>query len=174
MPLHYFMLPGGLPHPEPSGSFDSGCSFHMCPNKTWFDTYEEKSGGNVFMGNDVSCKTIGIGTVKIKMHDGIIRTLTEVRHVPELKKNLISIGIMDGKGFKCSTENGVMKIQKGSIMVMKGIKRGNLYILQGTTCFEDGLVAVASRSNKSIPDLTQLWHMRLGHMSEKGMMILQK
>ena len=81
----------------------------MCPNKTWFDTYEEKSGGNVFMGNDVSCKTIGIGTVKIKMHDGIIRTLTEVRHVPELKKNLISIGIMDGKGFKCSTKNGVMK-----------------------------------------------------------------
>ena len=146
----------------------------MCPNKTWFDTYEEKSGVNVFMGNDVSCKTIGIGTVKIKMHDGIIRTLTEVRHVLELKKNLISIGIMDGKGFKCSTENGDMKIQKGSTMVMKGIKRGNLYILQGTTCIDDGLVVVASRSNKSIPDLTQLWHMRLGHMSEKGMMILQK
>jgi len=141
----------------------------MCPNKTWFDTYEEKSGGNVFMGNDVSCKTVGIGTIKIKMHDGIIRTLTEVRHVPELKKNLISIGIMDGKGFKCNTENGVMKIQKGSTMVMKGIKRGNLYILQGTTCMDDGLVAVASKSNKSIPDLTQLWH-----MSEKGMMILQK
>ena len=126
------------------------------------------------MGNDVSCKTIRIGTVKIKIHDGIIRTLTEVRHVPELKKNLISIGIMDGKGFKYSTKNGVMKIQKGSTMVMKGIKRGNLYILQGTTCIDDGLVAVASRSNKSIPDLTQLWHMRLGHMSEKGMMILQK
>ncbi|RZB99644.1 Callose synthase 7 isoform B [Glycine soja] len=99
---------------------------------------------------------------------------SENRHVPELKKNLISIGIMDGKGFKCNTENGVMKIQKGSTMVMKGIKRGNLYILQGTTCVEDGLVAFASRSNKSIPDLTQLWHMRLGHMSEKGMMILQK
>ena len=62
------------------------------------------------MGNDLSCKTVGIGTVKIKMHDGIIRTLTEVRHVLELKKNLISIGIMDGKGFKCSTKNGVMKI----------------------------------------------------------------
>ena len=87
-------------HFEDQWILDSNCSFHMCPNKTWFDTYEEKSGGNVFMGNDVSCKTIGIGTIKIKMHDGIIRTLTEVRHVLELKKNLISIGIMDGKGFK--------------------------------------------------------------------------
>ena len=67
-----------------------------------------------------------------------------------------------------------MKIQKGSTMVMKGIKRGNLYIVQGITCIENGLVAIASKSNKSIPNLTQLWHMRLGHMSEKGMMILQK
>jgi len=126
-------------HFENQWILDSGCSFHMCPNKTWFDTYEEKSSGNVFMGNDVLCKTIGIGTIKIKMHDGIIRTLTKVRHVSELKKNLISIGIMDGKGFKCSTEIGVMKIQKGSTMVMKGIKGGDLYILQGTTCVEDGL-----------------------------------
>ena len=81
---------------------------------------------------------------------------------------------MDGKGFKRSTENGVMKIQKGTTMVMKGIKRGNLDILQGTTCIDDDLVVVASKSNKSIPDLTQLWHMRLGHMSEKGLMRLQK
>ena len=76
------------------------------------------------------------------------------------------------KGFKCNTKNGVMKIQKGSTMVMKGIKRGNLYILQGTTYIDDGLVVVASKFNKSIPDLTQLWHRRLSHMSEKGMMIL--
>nr|KYP62384.1 Retrovirus-related Pol polyprotein from transposon TNT 1-94 [Cajanus cajan] len=67
-------------HSEDQWILDSGCSFHMCPNRTWFDTYEKKSGGNVFMGNDAPCKTIGIGTIKIKMHDGIIRTLTEVRH----------------------------------------------------------------------------------------------
>jgi len=35
-------------------------------------------------------KIVGIGTIKIKMHDGIVRTLTEVRHIPELKKNLFS------------------------------------------------------------------------------------
>ena len=52
--------------------------------------------------------------------------------------------------------------------------RRNIDGNRGTTRIDDGLVVVASRSNKSIPDLTQLWHMRLGHMSEKGMMILQK
>nr|KYP38721.1 Retrovirus-related Pol polyprotein from transposon TNT 1-94 [Cajanus cajan] len=62
-------------------------------------TYEKKSGGDVFMGNDMACKTIGIRTIQIKMHDGVIRTLTEVRHVPDLKKNLISVGVLDTKGF---------------------------------------------------------------------------
>nr|KYP62383.1 Retrovirus-related Pol polyprotein from transposon TNT 1-94 [Cajanus cajan] len=67
-----------------------------------------------------------------------------------------------------------MEFQKGSTIVMKGIKRGNLYVLQGTTCVNAVSVFVASKSDKDIPDSTQLWHMRLGHMSERGMMTLQK
>ena len=43
----------------------------------------------------MSCKVIGIGTVRIKMHDGIVRNLKDVRHVPHLKKNLISLGTLD-------------------------------------------------------------------------------
>ena len=33
------------------------------------------------------------------MHDGVVRTLTEVRCVLELKKNLVSMGAMDSMGF---------------------------------------------------------------------------
>ena len=42
----------------------------MCPHKHWFVTCEKKSGGNVLMGNDAPCKSVGIGYVQIKMHDG--------------------------------------------------------------------------------------------------------
>ncbi|KAG8480916.1 hypothetical protein CXB51_025719 [Gossypium anomalum] len=63
---------------------DSGCSFHMCPNREWFSTYSSVEGGVVRMGNDSSSKVIGIGTVKIKMHNGTIRTLSDVRYVPDL------------------------------------------------------------------------------------------
>ena len=31
------------------------------------------------MGNDATCTIIGIGTIKIKMSDGLVRTLEEVR-----------------------------------------------------------------------------------------------
>jgi hypothetical protein len=34
------------------------------------------------MGNEFSCKIVGVGSVWIKMHDGSVRTLTDVKHVP--------------------------------------------------------------------------------------------
>jgi Mg2+/Co2+ transporter CorC len=85
------------------------------------------------MGNDMACKIVGIGTIKIKMHDGIVRTLTEVRHVSELKKNLISTGALDTIGCKIVQENGVLMVIRGALVMMKGIKVGNLYHLTGET-----------------------------------------
>ena len=71
------------------------------------------------MGNNDPCKSIDICSIQIRMHDGIVRTLTEVRHVWELKKNPVSIGVMDEKGFSCWVEGGVMHIKgKGKFMVM--------------------------------------------------------
>ena len=40
------------------------------------------------MGDDHTLEIVGIGTVKIKIFDGIICTIEEVRHVKSLKKNL--------------------------------------------------------------------------------------
>ena len=70
---------------------DSGASHHICLHRSWFNTYQSVDDGIVYMGNNVTCKTIGIGSIRIKMYDGIVRTLTDVRHVPKLRKNLISM-----------------------------------------------------------------------------------
>ena len=51
------------------------------------------------MGNDATCTIIGMGTIKIKMSDGVVRTLEEVRHIPDMRKNLISLGTLDSKGY---------------------------------------------------------------------------
>ena len=61
---------------------DSGCSYHMSPNRDWFSTYQLIDGGKILMGNDVACKVIGIDIIQIKMQGAIIRTLIDVRHVP--------------------------------------------------------------------------------------------
>ena len=56
------------------------------------------------------------------MFDGVIRTLTHVSHVLELKKNLISLGMLDYCAHKFTSLSGVLKVSKGALMVMKALK----------------------------------------------------
>ena len=41
------------------------------------------------MGNNTTCKVVRVDSVKMRMFDGMVRTLTDVRYVSDLKKNLI-------------------------------------------------------------------------------------
>ncbi|KAK2969926.1 hypothetical protein RJ640_000455 [Escallonia rubra] len=143
---------------------DTGCFYHMCPNRDWFATYRSFDGGKFLMGNDVACKVVEISSIQIRMHYGIVRTLTGVRHIPELRKTLISLGTLDSNGCSYRAAGGVMRIMKGSLVVMKGLKQNSLYLLQGSTVTGAAVVASSSDINS---DTTKIWHMRLGHMSER-------
>ena len=56
-----------------------------------------------------------------------------MRYVPQLKRNLISVGALEALGLVISVRDGVLKIIKGSMVVMKGVRRDNLYYLKGST-----------------------------------------
>jgi hypothetical protein len=96
---------------------DSACSFHVTPQRNWFDTYRSVNCGYVQMGNDTTYTIIGMGTIKIKISNGVVRTLEEVRHIPDMKKNLISLGTLDSKGYSYKSDNGIMKVSKGAMVV---------------------------------------------------------
>ena len=53
-----------------------------------------------------------MGNIKIKMFDSVVRTLYDVRHVLESRKNLISLGVLDSNEFCCKSESGVIKVSK--------------------------------------------------------------
>ena len=141
---------------------DLGCTFHMTPNKTFFQTFESVDGGNVTMGNNTTYKVVGVGSVKMKMFDGMVRTLTDVRYVPGLKKNLISLGILDKIGCKITCEGGVIKVARGSLVVMKGKLNRSLYAFKGSTILGSANISTSTMSDHD----TKLWHLRLGHMGE--------
>ena len=42
---------------------DSGCLFHMAPNKSFFSTYESVDRGNLTMRNNTTCKVVGVKSV---------------------------------------------------------------------------------------------------------------
>lgn len=112
------------------------------------------------MGNDVTCNIVGIGSIQLQMFDGTTKILTDVRHVPDLRKNPISLEALDTNGYKTIAQGGAMKIYKGIILVMKAKKVGNLFQLEGRTG-SDHVSTVFEHSSSSI----RLWHQRLGHMS---------
>ena len=143
----------------------------MYLNRMWFDTFKSCNAGIVLMGNDARCKAIGLGTIKVRMFDGIVKILTNVRYVPDLKKNLISLGTLDSLGYGYSAKNGVMKITKCAMVITKGNKIENLYKLLGNTVI--GGVAMSTLVEPNDYN-TVLWHMQLGHLGKHNMFEFNK
>lgn len=60
-------------------------------NRDWFVTYDSlQGGGSIRLGDDNLRDIVIIGSIQTKIHDGIIRTLTDMRHILGMsKKNSI-------------------------------------------------------------------------------------
>ncbi|KAG8489574.1 hypothetical protein CXB51_017804 [Gossypium anomalum] len=142
----------------------------MCPNREWFSTYSSVEGGVVRMGNDSSSKVIGIGTVKIRIYDGTIRTLSDVRYIPDLRKNLISLSILDLKGCRINIESSGIKVSRRALILLKGKRTGSLYILKGSKVTGEIKRLSFVTESKS----TRLEQRQLGHRREKCMTISLK
>ncbi|KAL5841705.1 hypothetical protein ACOSQ3_012308 [Xanthoceras sorbifolium] len=149
--------------PIESWILDSGASFHATPCREIMENYVSGNFGKVHLADDETLKIVGKGDIRLKLPNGSTWKLQGVRHIPGLKRNLISIGQLDGEGY-CTTFSGCeWKITKGALVVACGKKCGTLYVTSNL----ENIVAVADSDGKS-----NLWHQRLGHMSEKGMKTL--
>ncbi|KAG9441314.1 hypothetical protein H6P81_017168 [Aristolochia fimbriata] len=144
---------------------DSGASFHCTSHKEWFCDYIKGEFGHVIVGNGQNCKIEGRGIIHLKMNDGGKLILKQVRHIPDLQKNLISVNKLDQEGYKITFENSSWKVSRGALTLIKGKAVGTLYPL----CTKvDQIVSLAAEKD----DKASLWHHRLGHLSESGMRIL--
>ncbi|RVW67653.1 Retrovirus-related Pol polyprotein from transposon TNT 1-94 [Vitis vinifera] len=76
-----------------------------------YDNFKEADGGHVVLGNNKHCKILCIGTVRIKHYDGIERVLEDVRSIPELKRNLISLGMLDKSGYTFKSEPNSLRVE---------------------------------------------------------------
>ncbi|KAL0342024.1 UNVERIFIED_CONTAM: Retrovirus-related Pol polyprotein from transposon TNT 1-94 [Sesamum calycinum] len=144
---------------------DSGCTFHLSPFKEIFTTFKPGKFGSVSMANqkrDIQ----GLGDVCLTFSDGYKLTLRNVRYVPDLNHNLMSCAALEEEGLEGRWGKGIMKIMKGSLTVFKADKRRNLYV-----CTVDYDILTASVTDF---DKTSLWHKRLGHISQKGLELLQR
>jgi len=68
---------------------------------------------------------------------------------------------LEARGYKFSGADGAIKVNRGSMMILKGERTANLHNLIGSIIIGDASAATEKE------DTTRLWHMRLGHMSER-------
>jgi len=120
------------------------------------------------MGNDIVYKTVGIGNIRMRMFDGQVRILTNVRHIPDLKKNLLSLRALEAQEYKFSGVYGGVRVTRGSMTILKGEQAANLYKLIESITVDEASTAIEKENT------TRLWHMRLEHMSERGLQVLYK
>ena len=147
---------------EESWVLESGASFHATSNKNFIERYVHRNLGQVYLGDDQPCDVVGQGNIKINLN-GSTWELKDVKHVPDLRKNLISIRQLARESYTIIFQGDDWKISKGAMIVAHGKKNGTLYL----TARARYLITVALENENS-----KLWHPRLGHMSEKGIKIM--
>ncbi|GJS03452.1 retrovirus-related pol polyprotein from transposon TNT 1-94, partial [Tanacetum coccineum] len=149
---------------------DSGCSYYMTPRLDILFDFLECDGGSVQLGDNMECKIRGIGKLRIQLKDESSFVLHNVGYIPELKRNLISLGTLEKEGYTVKLQSGKVKVINGSRVILSGIRRDNyVYSLDGH--------AMAGELNASVEEkdsLAQVWYKRLGHISEAGLQVLEK
>ena len=147
---------------------DSGCTFHITPDRDALFDFKEIDGGKILMGNNTFSEVKGMGKLKIIKSEGTTVILSEVRYMPTMSRNLISYGQLEKSGCKYEGEDFIVTFYKNGKKVISGKYQDGLYYLQGSVVKGEAYVVRAD------VNLTNRWHSRLGHMSLKNMNLLVK
>ncbi|XP_074296843.1 uncharacterized protein LOC141627497 [Silene latifolia] len=92
---------------------DLGATKHVCKDRRWFKTYEPvKDGSILYMGNESITPILGRGVVVLIFSFGKSIHLYDVLHVPGIRKNLVSDGLLSKYGYRQVFESDKYVISK--------------------------------------------------------------
>lgn len=148
---------------------DSGCSNHMCGDKKMFSDFDGEFRHLVKLGNNTKMNVEGKGSVKLNIN-GVQHVVTEVYYVPDLKNNLLSVGQWQEKGLSILMHEGKCRIYhpRRGLIIETTMTANRMFVIMAGV-----VVTPTSCFLTSTLDLPKLWHCRYGHLSYKGLKILQ-
>lgn len=88
----------------------------MCPDKSLFTNYKTIKG-KALISNGMTCKVMKVGNIRLRMQGKKYRDLHNVRHVPKLRRNLISLRKFNEKGYLIIAKKEKLRIVKKSIRI---------------------------------------------------------
>ena len=72
--------------------------FHTIPHREIIQNYIAGDFGKVYLADGSALDVVGMGDVRILLPNRFVWLLEKVRHIPELRRNLISVGQLDDEG----------------------------------------------------------------------------
>ena len=136
---------------------DSGASFHMTGDKELFIDLEEKDlQMHIEMGDNGWYSATRIGTITFHRELGKPFQLKHVMHISGLKKNLVSVTMLEDRGYDVAVSDGKYFPRHKTIGQAKriGIQFKNLYKLE-----VDGCRTMIGKADQVVSwDEGELWH----------------
>ena len=143
-----------------------GATIHIYNDKIQFKSYEDTATEEkVLMGNHDTVKVFGKGTVELCFTSGRKLILTNVYHVPDVRKNLVSANSLCKNGLKAVLEAEKIILSKNGVFVGQGYLCNGMFKLS------------INKVNVSVYMLQSnfyLWHARLSHVNFKSINFMSK
>ncbi|KAE8679378.1 hypothetical protein F3Y22_tig00111402pilonHSYRG01323 [Hibiscus syriacus] len=150
---------------------DSGCSNHMTGDKQKLQNLSEYNGGRVVVTADNSrlpITHIGKTIVTPRYNTNQVQ-LQDVYHVPGMKKNLLSVAQLTSSGHYVLFGPQDVKVYRdvkiSETPTMEGRRLESIYVMSAESAYVD-----RTRKNET----SDLWHMRLGHISYSKLSVMVK
>jgi len=142
---------------------DLGVLFHSTSCKELMYNFFVVKFEKIYLANDEHLDIMEKCEIHIKSTSGYQWKLHDIKYVPELKRNIISISQLEIMRYKTIFGDSSWKIVKDALVATRETKSGALYMTKSSR----EIVAIAeSEAN------FKLWHHKLWHISKKGMKLL--
>ncbi|KAH7464999.1 hypothetical protein FOMA001_g17187 [Fusarium oxysporum f. sp. matthiolae] len=151
---------------------DSGASMHTFCKRENFSTLHPWSGGQTVGIGETQITPQGLGNyiLRLKGLDGPRHlALDNSVYSPEGRVNLVSISALTRKGAKISFGDNQARVAYDNRVILTATVRSGIYVVdQPDEAINTALASLVI----SDPEL-QIWHERLGHLSESGIKALR-
>ncbi|MGJ2631369.1 GAG-pre-integrase domain-containing protein, partial [Salmonella enterica subsp. enterica serovar Paratyphi A] len=146
----------------------------MTSHAEWFKELQAlQQPGYVETGDDTAHPIAHTGNLPLSLQDGNVKYLADVLHVPNITKNLVSVGQMVEQGLQVKfNADGlyVKEYKKNGKLIAQGKKVGRMFTLD---VHVPELNAVMFAQGTGVVADIEIWHKRIGHVNVQRLKTMQ-
>jgi transposase InsO family protein len=139
---------------------DTEATNHMTGARSAFAELDTGVVGTVKFGDGSVIDIQGRGTVVFQCKNGDHRSLEAVYYIPKLRKNIVSVGRLDARGYDAHIWHGVFTLRDPEGMLLAKVNRDSIYLYVLKLNLATPICMAVNGS-----ELAWRWHARFGHLN---------